>query len=109
MTDDLYSFLPECSSSLLQLLIAIIDQRPHAFPTISRAYYNYLSALFTTNKSGDLDKDLILTAIKVPLVEQSRKYFLSLLRFIATEFIHETDKSKVRSSSTHTALSLCNS
>lgn len=108
MTDDLYSFLPECSSPLLQLLIAIIDQRPHAFPTISRAYYNYLSALFTTNKSGNLDRDLILTAIKVPLVEQSRKYFLSLFRF-ATEFVHEADKSKVRSSSTHTAPSLCNS
>jgi ubiquitin-protein ligase E3 C len=68
-TNSSCSSLPECPNSLLQLLVAIIDRRPECFLRISRAYYSYLSALFSTNTSGDLDKGLILAAIRIPLVE----------------------------------------
>jgi ubiquitin-protein ligase E3 C len=68
----LCSSLPDCSNSLLGLLIALIDQRPRTFLTISRTYYSYLSSLFSINRSKDLDKNLVLTAIKAPLLNQSR-------------------------------------
>jgi ubiquitin-protein ligase E3 C len=67
--DQICSSLPECQETLLQLLIAIIDSRPEVFPRLSRQYYSYLSTLFVKNKSRKLNKDLILTAIRVPLME----------------------------------------
>lgn len=68
-TNGTYSFLPECQNTLLQLLIAIIDRRPDVFPRISRPYYSFISTLLDKNRSGKLDKALVLTAIRVPLTE----------------------------------------
>ena len=62
----LRSLLPVSSSSLLRLLVAIVDQHEHAFLDNSRTYYSYLSSLLT-NTPGTEDKDLILTAIRIPL------------------------------------------
>ena len=65
------SFLPECSDPLLQLLVAIVDQRPRGLQKIAPSYYSYLSSLLATNESKSLDRNLVFAAIRAPLVNQS--------------------------------------
>jgi hypothetical protein len=72
------SLIPESSTTLLQLLVAIISQHEFAFPAISQAYYNYLSSLINA-ASGTLDSGLIATAIQIPLGFQSCQWFSLLL------------------------------
>lgn len=64
------SLLPRCPPTLLQLLIASINRKPESFSQISRTYYTFLSSLCCQTKPENIDKGLILTAIRIPLIEQ---------------------------------------
>ncbi|CAL3966422.1 hypothetical protein PZA11_003082 [Diplocarpon coronariae] len=59
----------ELKSRLLQLLVSIIDRRPDVFPKISRRYYTFLSELVSTGKSVEVGADLVVVAIRIPLIE----------------------------------------
>lgn len=54
---------------LLQLLVSIVDRRPDVIPKISHAYYTYLSQYVSNDKLSDTNRDLVLAAIRIPLVE----------------------------------------
>ena len=69
MTNGLHSSLPNCSASLLRLLIVIIDRRPEVFRRISKKYYSFLSAILSSHGTVDVEKNLTITAIRTPLVE----------------------------------------
>ncbi|KAJ5042822.1 uncharacterized protein L3040_004215 [Drepanopeziza brunnea f. sp. 'multigermtubi'] len=60
----------EVVSSLLQLLVAIVDQQPDVFPMISRSYYTFLSELVSGNGFPKYDTNLVLNAIRMPLTER---------------------------------------
>ncbi|TVY78442.1 putative E3 ubiquitin protein ligase [Lachnellula suecica] len=61
---------PQCPPTLLQLLVAIINRKPESFPRISRAYYTFLSTLCTKTDVQNIDRSLVLTAIKIPLIQK---------------------------------------
>lgn len=65
--------LPRCPTNLFQLLIAVINQDQALFPRISRSYYTYLSTLLANSQEPELDDSLLLTAVRIPLVEQVEK------------------------------------
>lgn len=60
---------PEFISSLLHLLVSVVDHRPDVIPKISRAYYTYLSQYISSGEISKNNRDLALTAIRIPLVE----------------------------------------
>jgi len=61
--------LPDCSTDLLRLLVAVINLRPESFTQISRAYYALLSDLVSGARRLRLDRSQIMTAIRIPLEE----------------------------------------
>lgn len=65
--------LPRCPTTLLQLLVAIVNQNQKLFPRISRNYYTYLSDLLINSETTKLDESLFLTAVRIPLTEQVEK------------------------------------
>ncbi|KUJ22087.1 uncharacterized protein LY89DRAFT_638276 [Mollisia scopiformis] len=69
----LQTSLPQCPSTLLQLLVSIVNQQQNLFPHISRSYYTYLSALLTDGQASQIDPSLFLTAVRIPLVEHSEQ------------------------------------
>ncbi|KAH6680363.1 hypothetical protein B0J14DRAFT_623940 [Halenospora varia] len=65
----LQSLLPQHPAASLQLLVSIISRSPEIFPRISRKYYTFLSRLCTENAGNSVNRDLILTAIRIPLAD----------------------------------------
>ncbi|KAH7342765.1 hypothetical protein BKA65DRAFT_552383 [Rhexocercosporidium sp. MPI-PUGE-AT-0058] len=59
----------EYTSSLLHLLVSIVDRRPGVITKVSRAYYTYLSQYISSGEFSKENKDLVLAAIRIPLVE----------------------------------------
>ncbi|RKF72857.1 putative E3 ubiquitin protein ligase [Golovinomyces cichoracearum] len=59
--------LPEFHPELLRYLIKIIEYKPSTLSVISRRYYSFLS-LILSEKSFLLDRNILLTALKTPLV-----------------------------------------
>lgn len=59
--------MPECSTDLLRLLVAVINLRPESFTQISRPYYALLSDLVSGARHSSLDRGQIMTAIRIPL------------------------------------------
>lgn len=53
----------------MQLLVAVINQCPESFPRISGSYYALLSHLVSDSRQLVGDRSLLLTAIRVPLIE----------------------------------------
>ena len=49
--------------------MGIIDHNPAVFPSISRPYYRYISKLLVSNTFGKVDQNLVMNAIKIPLLE----------------------------------------
>lgn len=84
-----YSSLPDCPVALLELLVGIVNQQPQNFPTISQQYYTYLSSLLSTHTSGKLDRNSIISALRIPLVQNldspdSCQYALSHVKYTLT-------------------------
>ncbi|KAE8450884.1 hypothetical protein EG329_005324 [Mollisiaceae sp. DMI_Dod_QoI] len=69
----LQNFLPHCPNTLLQLLVATVNQQQKLFPRIARSYYTYLSTLVTAGETSELDESLFLTAVRIPLVVAPNK------------------------------------
>lgn len=63
--------LPACSRTLLQLLQAVVSRCPDQFPRVSRAYYTFLSTLLSTPGVPDLDRGVLLDALRIPLTRRA--------------------------------------
>lgn len=63
------SSLPQCPA-LLPLLMAIIGRCPDQFPRISRAFYTFLSMLVSSPAAANLDRKVLLEALRTPLIER---------------------------------------
>lgn len=72
IADHLPSSIPRCPTTLLELLVSIVDRHPVGFSQISQTYYTFLSVLCTKIKAQDVDKRIVVTAITTPLIEQNR-------------------------------------
>ncbi|KAF4635349.1 hypothetical protein G7Y89_g2753 [Cudoniella acicularis] len=65
----LQSSLPQCPSTLTQLLVSIVNRHPQFFANFGREYYTFLSRLCTDAEPRNVDRDLVLTAIRIPLAD----------------------------------------
>ncbi|KAL3423777.1 E3 ubiquitin-protein ligase (HECT-domain-containing protein) [Phlyctema vagabunda] len=67
--ESLQSSQPHYPLPILELLLQIVRLQPDVFPHISRKYYGFLSALVTENETCKIEPEIILAAIKNPLVQ----------------------------------------
>lgn len=66
-SDMAHRSLPECSTSLLKVLVGVVQHQPQAFAAIGQQYYTFLSQLLTSGSPGQLDQNGFLQALQIPL------------------------------------------